>query len=45
MIDTTTQEPLSVSIDGNAPPYIMVPETLLSTVQALGRPDVQRSIG
>ncbi len=35
MIDTTTRLPLSVSTDGNAGPYIMVPVAQLDKVKAL----------
>ena len=35
MIDTTTRQPLHVSTDGNAGPYIVVPVTLLDKVTAL----------
>jgi hypothetical protein len=35
MIDTTTRQPLLVSTDGEAGPYIMVPVTQLDTVTAL----------
>ncbi len=35
MIDTTTDKPLSVSTDGGAGPYIMVPVAQLETVTAL----------
>ena len=35
MIDTTTRQPLSVSADGDAGPYIMVPVAQLDKVRAL----------
>ena len=35
MIDTTTRQPLSVSTDGGAGPYIMVPVTQLDKVRSL----------
>jgi hypothetical protein len=35
MIDTTTRQPLHVSTDGNALPYIMVPVAQLDKVKAL----------
>jgi hypothetical protein len=35
MIDTTTRQPLCVSIDGEAEPYIMVPVAQLDRVTAL----------
>jgi hypothetical protein len=35
MTDATTRERLEVSTDGNAGPYIMVPESQLSVVRAL----------
>ncbi len=35
MIDTTTHKPLLVSTDGEAGPYIMVPEAQLEKVRAL----------
>jgi len=35
MIDTTTRQPLSVSTDGDAGPYIMVPVAQLDKVTAL----------
>jgi hypothetical protein len=35
MIDATTREPLSVSQDGNAGPYIMVPVTQLNKVTTI----------
>ena len=35
MIDTTTRQPLYVSTDGNAGPYIMVPVTQLNDVRTL----------
>ena len=35
MIDTTTRAPLSVSTDGDAGPYIMVPVAQLDKVKAL----------
>jgi hypothetical protein len=35
MIDTTTRQPLSVSTDGGAGPYIMVPVAQLDKVKAL----------
>lgn len=35
MIDATTANPLNVSTDGDAGPYIMVPVAQLETVKAL----------
>jgi hypothetical protein len=35
MLDTTTRQPLSVSTDGDAGPYIMVPVAQLDKVKAL----------
>jgi len=35
MIDTTTRQPLHVSTDGGAAPYITVPVTQLEKVRAL----------
>lgn len=35
MIDTTTRQPLDVSTDGDAGPYIMVPVAQLDKVKAL----------
>lgn len=35
MIDTTTRQPLYVSTDGDAGPYIMVPAAQLDQVRAL----------
>ena len=35
MIDTTTRQPLHVSTDGDAGPYIMVPVAQLDQVRAL----------
>ena len=35
MIDTTTHQPLHVSTDGDAGPYIMVPVAQLGAVRAL----------
>ena len=35
MIDTTTRQPLYVSTDGDAGPYIMVPVAQLDKVRAL----------
>jgi hypothetical protein len=35
MIDTTTRQPLYVSTDGDAGPYIMLPVAQLETVSAL----------
>jgi hypothetical protein len=35
MIDTTTHQPLSISTDGNAGPYIMVPVAQLDQVKTL----------
>ena len=35
MIDTTTRQPLHVSTDGGAGPYIMVPVAQLDKVRAL----------
>ncbi|HWE95882.1 MAG TPA: hypothetical protein VG269_18105 [Tepidisphaeraceae bacterium] len=35
MIDTSTREPLHVSTDGDAGPYIMVPEAQLTQVRTV----------